>query len=212
MPPKVSEVIPCATQLGDFLHRLQQQGDIHTQASSEALSEFMPEAEMEIPVWLLRWTHAGINGKFAFGDDHEHSQESIFQLLEQLLYDRITSIDLTRDDPLNVFIHKGPDGVVGLYSRQNRRLTALLMLQPTRRDEMVMATHPQKWYDIKCSDYFTKRNIAGTTDRELAAMGLRHVRQTTDVCLTQRRVQILMMLFLFPKARAMHPPHTPSAT
>ena len=95
----------------------------------------------------------------------------------------------------------GPDGVVGLYSRQNRRLTALLMLQPTRRDEMVMATHPQKWYDIKCSDYFTKRSIAGTTDRELAAMGLRHVRQTTDVCLTQRRVQILMMrFFLFFKS------------
>ncbi|CAK0834428.1 unnamed protein product [Prorocentrum cordatum] len=49
--------------------------------------------------------------------------------------DRISPMELTEEDPLDVFVHKGPDGKIGLYSRQNRRLTALLLFQACRRDE-----------------------------------------------------------------------------
>ena len=42
-------------------------------------------------------------------------------------------------DVLFVFLHKGPDGQVGLFSRNNRRLIALQMLQSVRRDLVVRA-------------------------------------------------------------------------
>ena len=40
-------------------------------------------------------------------------------------------------DELYVFLHKGPDGQVGLSSRNNRRVMALLMLQALQRDSVV---------------------------------------------------------------------------
>ena len=41
---------------------------------------------------------------------------------------------------MNVYVHEGPDDVLGLYSRQNRRLLALLMFQVYRRNVLVRAT------------------------------------------------------------------------
>ena len=38
--------------------------------------------------------------------------------------------------PLEVYVHRGTDSGLGLYSRDNRRLVAFLMFQVTRRDEL----------------------------------------------------------------------------
>ena len=46
-------------------------------------------------------------------------------------------MEMTKDDPLNVFVHVGPDGFQGLYTRQNRRLAAFLMYQVMRHTEIV---------------------------------------------------------------------------
>ncbi|CAJ1402892.1 unnamed protein product [Effrenium voratum] len=91
------------------------------------------EAQL-IPVHLLRFTHHTVNAEFAFGEAHENNQESIFKLFWSLFTGRLHPQDL---EPLYVFKHTGPDGEVGLYSRNNRRLAALLMLQALRRDHLV---------------------------------------------------------------------------
>ena len=91
------------------------------------------EAQL-IPVHLLRFTHHTVNAEFAFGEAHENNQESIFKLFWSLFTGRLHPQDL---EPLYVFKHTGPDGEVGLYSRNNRRLAALLMLQALRRDHPV---------------------------------------------------------------------------
>ena len=101
--------------------------------------ELQPGQELNVPIWTLRWTHATVNARMAFGDEHDHRQESIFRLLENLLYGRTTPADLTDEDPLNVYVHIGLDGCSGLYSRQNRRLVALLMFQVCRREEALYA-------------------------------------------------------------------------
>jgi len=88
-----------------------------------------------IPVQALRLTHHSINADFAFGDDHENRQESIFKLFLNYFWGRLDPADL--EEPLCIFKHVGPDGKVGLYSRNNRRLTALLMFQAIRRDSIV---------------------------------------------------------------------------
>ena len=49
----------------------------------------------------------------------------------------MTPLDLTEADPLPVFLHRGPDNHLGLYSRRNRRLATLLMYQALRREELV---------------------------------------------------------------------------
>jgi hypothetical protein len=84
-----------------------------------------------VPLAALRFTHHTINSNLAFGDDHEHSQESLFKLFH-LLFEG--SLELSDVEPLHVFLHYGPDKKVGLYSRNNRRLMAMLMLQGVRRD------------------------------------------------------------------------------
>ena len=81
----------------------------------------------------------GINNKLTFGGGHEHAQESIFERLEQLLRGCITANEITDNDPLNIFVHEGADSALGFYSRQNRRLMALVMLQVTRREELIVA-------------------------------------------------------------------------
>ena len=43
---------------------------------------------------------------------------------------------MTASKPLEVYTFVGTDGVLGLYSRDNRRLAAFLMFQVTRRDEL----------------------------------------------------------------------------
>merc|ERR1712129_672039 len=43
-------------------------------------------------------------------------------------------------EPLHVFVRETPGGGQGLYSRSNRRLVALLMLQAVRRDVLVRAS------------------------------------------------------------------------
>ena len=84
-----------------------------------------------VPLAALRFTHYTINSNLAFGDGHEHSQESISKLFHMLFEERVT---LSNVEPLHVFRHYGPDKKVGLYSRNNRRLMAMLMLQGVRRD------------------------------------------------------------------------------
>ena len=92
----------------------------------------------KVPVQALRWTHRGINAQLAFGDNHEHADESIFKLFEQLFRGNLTPLDVTKEDPLPVFLYKSPDNHLGLYSRRNRRLTAFLMYQALRREELLM--------------------------------------------------------------------------
>merc|ERR1712224_43092 len=52
---------------------------------------------------------------------------------------QMTAADLTAGDPLNVYVHIGPDGVHGLYCHTDRRLAVLLMCQSCRRDELLLA-------------------------------------------------------------------------
>merc|ERR1712137_1449920 len=88
-----------------------------------------------VPVQALRFTHHTINSEFAFGEDHDNRQESIFKLFLNYFWGRLHPEDL--EEPLYVFKHIGPDGQYGLYSRNNRRLTALLMLEALRRDSLL---------------------------------------------------------------------------
>merc|ERR1711956_56436 len=74
-------------------------------------------------------------GEFAFGEYHENRQESIFKLFLIYFWGHSESEQL--EEPLHVFKHIGPDGHAGLYSRNNRRLVALCMLQAVRRDSLV---------------------------------------------------------------------------
>lgn len=118
---KFAEALPHVEAVGHFL---------------EAVPSLQSGRELDVPIWALRWTHWGINSKLAFGEYHEHAQESIFKLFEQLICGRLSPMELTPEDPLNVYVHWGPDGAYGLYSRQNRRPMALLMFQACRRDEL----------------------------------------------------------------------------
>ena len=117
------QVCPIAAELTKFL--------------TDVLPELKPGMSAVVPVQALRWTHAGINAQLAFGDEHEHAEESIFKLFEQLFRRRLSSLELTEQDPLPVYIHRGPDNHLGLYSRRNRRLTTLLMYQGLVREEVV---------------------------------------------------------------------------
>lgn len=90
---------------------------------------------VQVPVLALRFTHRTINADFAFGEDHDNRQESIMKLFFNLFGGRTCPDQLP--EPLHVFKHRGPDGHVGLYSRNNRRLLALLMYQAVRRDELI---------------------------------------------------------------------------
>ena len=114
---------PSCNELADFL--------------AVTLPDLRPGMEVTVPIQALRWTHDGINAQLAFGDNHEHPEESIFKLFEQLFRERVTPLDLTEADPLPVFLHRGPDNHLGLYSRRNRRLATLLMYQALRREELV---------------------------------------------------------------------------
>ena len=120
----LSEVLPTAPQLSAFL--------------ASEISKMEPGAEATVPVQVLRWTHDTLNAQLAFGTDHEHADESIFKLFEQLFRGRLTPLDITTEDPLPVFLHRGPDNHLGLYSRRNRRLAAFLMYQALRREELLM--------------------------------------------------------------------------
>ena len=77
-------------------------------------------------VVALRWIRMCINAAFSFGDGHENVQEIIFKLIEQLFRKHVNPLDL---EPLNVFPYVAPDNVKGFYSRNNRRLVALMMYQ-----------------------------------------------------------------------------------
>lgn len=120
----LTQVLPIAPGVSGFL---------------KALPRLEGGQELDVPVLALRWTHRGLNCQMAFGEDHDHAKESIFKLFEQLFRGRVSPQEMTSEDPLNVFVHTGPDHVQGLYSRQNRRLAALLMLQACRRDQAVHA-------------------------------------------------------------------------
>ena len=104
---------------------------------TDVLPKLKPGMSAVVPVQALRWTHAGINAQLAFGDDHEHAEESIFKLFEQLFRGRLSSLELTQEDPLPVYMYRGPDKHMGLYSRRNRRLATLLMYQGLVREEVV---------------------------------------------------------------------------
>eukprot|EP00747_Dinoflagellata_sp_TGD_P151326 gnl/TRDRNA2_/TRDRNA2_177203_c1_seq9.p1 gnl/TRDRNA2_/TRDRNA2_177203_c1~~gnl/TRDRNA2_/TRDRNA2_177203_c1_seq9.p1 ORF type:complete len:431 (+),score=89.94 gnl/TRDRNA2_/TRDRNA2_177203_c1_seq9:187-1293(+) len=87
-----------------------------------------------LPVSALRFTHHTVNANFAFGDDHNNSQESIFKLFLNLFWGRVLPEEM---DPLYVFLHTAPDGNVGLYTRNNRRLLALRMLQAVQQGKLL---------------------------------------------------------------------------
>eukprot|EP00747_Dinoflagellata_sp_TGD_P151309 gnl/TRDRNA2_/TRDRNA2_177203_c1_seq1.p1 gnl/TRDRNA2_/TRDRNA2_177203_c1~~gnl/TRDRNA2_/TRDRNA2_177203_c1_seq1.p1 ORF type:complete len:419 (+),score=87.22 gnl/TRDRNA2_/TRDRNA2_177203_c1_seq1:187-1257(+) len=87
-----------------------------------------------LPVSALRFTHHTVNANFAFGDDHNNSQELIFKLFLNLFCGKVLREEM---DPLYVFLHKAPDGKVALYSRNNRRLLALRMLQAVQQGKLL---------------------------------------------------------------------------
>lgn len=87
-----------------------------------------------LPVSALRFTHHTVNANFAFGDDHNNSQESIFKLFLIFFWGRVLPEEL---DPLYVFLHRAPNGKVGLYSRNNRRLLALRMFQAVQQGRLL---------------------------------------------------------------------------
>eukprot|EP00747_Dinoflagellata_sp_TGD_P190238 gnl/TRDRNA2_/TRDRNA2_51645_c0_seq1.p1 gnl/TRDRNA2_/TRDRNA2_51645_c0~~gnl/TRDRNA2_/TRDRNA2_51645_c0_seq1.p1 ORF type:complete len:331 (+),score=56.86 gnl/TRDRNA2_/TRDRNA2_51645_c0_seq1:84-995(+) len=119
------KVLPCTNSVSELL---------------KAVPSFQPGSHIDVPVWELRLTHNAGSGRLAAAIEDEQSQELIFTLLKQLMSNRITSLEVTRDDPLNVFVHRGPDGgALGLYCRQNERLTALLMFQARHREQVVFA-------------------------------------------------------------------------
>ena len=68
-----------------------------------------------------------------------------------------TPMQVSEGSPLDVYVHCGPDGAHGLYSRDNRRLLAFLAFQVSRRDELMKVRcivrdsqsgpHGQRWQD-----------------------------------------------------------------
>ena len=46
---------------------------------------------------------------------------------------RVDALAITSEQPLRIYVHQGPDGALGLYSNDNRRLTVFLMFQVCRR-------------------------------------------------------------------------------
>ncbi|CAE7265100.1 unnamed protein product, partial [Symbiodinium necroappetens] len=94
---------------------------------ARSIPALRPSDEAEpLPVLALRFTHHAVNAHFAFGEEHENRQESIFKLFLGLFMGHLKPEEL---EPLYAFKHQGPDGTMGLYSRNNRRLVALLMFQ-----------------------------------------------------------------------------------
>eukprot|EP00973_Karenia_brevis_P071331 9907947-Karenia_brevis.AAC.1 len=89
-----------------------------------------------VPVAALRFTHSTINSNLAVGEDHDNCLQSIFKLIDALFRGHL---EPTEVEPLHVFIHEGPDGVPALYSRNNRRMFALLCHQAVRRDTTIKA-------------------------------------------------------------------------
>eukprot|EP00747_Dinoflagellata_sp_TGD_P151320 gnl/TRDRNA2_/TRDRNA2_177203_c1_seq3.p1 gnl/TRDRNA2_/TRDRNA2_177203_c1~~gnl/TRDRNA2_/TRDRNA2_177203_c1_seq3.p1 ORF type:complete len:341 (+),score=24.16 gnl/TRDRNA2_/TRDRNA2_177203_c1_seq3:51-1025(+) len=87
-----------------------------------------------LPVSAIRLTHHTVNEAFACGDDHNESQESMFKLFLNLLWGRVLPDEL---DPLHVFLHRAPDGKIGLYSPDNRRLLALRMFQGVQQGKLL---------------------------------------------------------------------------
>ena len=46
---------------------------------------------------------------------------------------RVDALAITTKQPLRIYVHQGPDNVLGLYSNDNRRLTVFLIFQVCRR-------------------------------------------------------------------------------
>ena len=76
----VKLLIPWISKLGAFV------AEIHTQD---------PQDEpVLVPVAALRFTHHTTNADFAFGDDHENRQESIFKLFLNYFWNRLKPEDM----------------------------------------------------------------------------------------------------------------------
>eukprot|EP00929_Paragymnodinium_shiwhaense_P034054 TRINITY_DN18572_c0_g1_i1.p1 TRINITY_DN18572_c0_g1~~TRINITY_DN18572_c0_g1_i1.p1 ORF type:complete len:527 (+),score=37.62 TRINITY_DN18572_c0_g1_i1:117-1583(+) len=113
-------LMPHSLELADFLNDIQ-----HLPCSGDLAI---------VPVRAIRFTHHTVNSDFAFGDSG-HDQHSILSLFMDLFTGQAESENFREE--LHVCKHVGPDGHVGLYSRNNRRLIALLMYQSIRRDSLV---------------------------------------------------------------------------
>lgn len=111
---KIVEVFPFRDMVSEFLERI---------------PRLEPGEEVDAPVWALRWSQATFSKRFAFRQGHGNCQESMFKLLMQLMRGRLTPMQLTERNPLDAYVHLGPDGVHGLYSRDNRRLVDLMAFQ-----------------------------------------------------------------------------------
>ena len=90
---------------------------------------------IRVPVAALRFTHHSVNADLAFGESHGNRQNSILKMIDGLFQDHLQPEDMC----LNVFLHTGPDGIKGLFSRDNRCLFALLCYQAVRRDIAIRA-------------------------------------------------------------------------
>ena len=76
------------------------------------------------------WRNHSVNADLAFGDSHGNRQNSILKMIDGLFQDHLQLEDMC----LNVFLHTGPGGIKGLFSRDNRRLFALLCYQAAQRN------------------------------------------------------------------------------
>lgn len=125
----VGSVVPYVGKLAVFLQEIQSL--IQTRGSRHPVL---------IPVSAIRFTHHTVNAAMAFGEEHGNSQESIFKLFDQLFRGNLKPEEV---EPLHVFakVIPGeadvPGNGLGLFSRNNRRLVALLMFQAVRRDAIV---------------------------------------------------------------------------
>ena len=74
-----------------------------------------------VPVWALRFTQYNINGSLRFTDNSR-----MIDMFKDLMFRprRVQHLE-----PLEVFLYHGPDGKIGLYSANNRRLMVLRCLQ-----------------------------------------------------------------------------------
>mmetsp|Transcript_80054 Transcript_80054/g.138952 ORF Transcript_80054/g.138952 Transcript_80054/m.138952 type:complete len:827 (-) Transcript_80054:32-2512(-) len=103
--------------------------------SEEDLLKLTPGGTYDLPVWTLKWAE---HLKFLiFTGKHAHDGQSIFKFFQEIIQDRKTPMDITKRTPLNVHLKRGPDGLLGVYSGDNRRLVAFIIYQAISRDEVL---------------------------------------------------------------------------
>jgi hypothetical protein len=113
------------------------------------LESIQPGLLVNIPVYLLRFTHDTIDSRL-----HFRNQSSIYKTFDDLQRNKMAPSDL--DEPLDVCYDDGK-----LWSISNRRLMVLLMYQSLHRDRVVEAKchiRDISWANYKFRKALTTKN------------------------------------------------------